>query len=70
MAKLGAGVHALSAAFFRAGAAAADANDYIVYNHANGDLFYDTNGNVAGGATLLAVLTNKPVLAADDFAVI
>ena len=70
MAKLGAGVHALSATMFRAGAAAADANDYIVYNRANGNLFYDSNGNGAGGATLLAVLTNKPVLAANDFVVI
>ena len=70
MAKLGAGVHALSAAMFRAGAAAADANDYIVYNHANGYLSYDSNGNGAGGVTLLAVLTNKPVLAANDFVVI
>ena len=42
MAKLGAGVHALSATMFRAGAAAADANDYIVYNQANGNLFYDS----------------------------
>ena len=32
MTKLGAGVHALSPLFFRAGAAALDANDYIVYN--------------------------------------
>ena len=70
MAKLGAGVHALSATMFRAGAAAADANDYIVYNQANGNLFYDSNGNGAGGATLLAVLTNRPVLAANDFVVI
>jgi Ca2+-binding RTX toxin-like protein len=70
MTKLGAGVHALSPTMFRAGAAAADANDYVVYNRANGALYYDSNGNAAGGATLLAVLTNKPVLAANDFIVI
>jgi Ca2+-binding RTX toxin-like protein len=68
--KLGAGVHVLGAAFFRAGAAAADANDYIVYNRATGVLSYDANGNAAGGAIAFAVLVNKPVLAADDFVVI
>ena len=61
MPKLGAG-GALNAAFFWAGAAALDANDYIVYNRANGSLSYDVNGNAAGGVTLLAALTNKPVL--------
>jgi Ca2+-binding RTX toxin-like protein len=70
MTTLGAGVHALSAAMFRAGAAAADANDHVIYNQANGFLSYDSNGNGAGGVTLLAVLTNKPVLAANDFVVI
>ncbi|MGO4839613.1 hypothetical protein AB4144_45945, partial [Rhizobiaceae sp. 2RAB30] len=40
--KLGAGAaHALNAAFFRVGTAAADANDYIIYNKATGALFYD-----------------------------
>jgi serralysin len=68
--KLGAGVHALNPAFFHAGAAAADANDYIVYNHATGALSYDANGNAAGGAVVFAVLTNHPVLAASDFLVI
>ena len=68
-AKLGA-AGALNPAFLRAGAAASDANDYIVYNRANGVLSYDSNGNAAGGAIAFAVLTNKPVLAADDFVVI
>ena len=68
--RLGAGVHALNPAFFRAGAAAADANDYIVYNKATGALFYDDNGNGAGHAVMFAILTNKPVLAANDFQVI
>jgi hypothetical protein len=70
MKTLGAGVHTLSAGMFRAGAAAADANDHVIYNRANGHLSYDSNGNGVGGVTLLAVLTNKPVLAADDFVVI
>jgi Ca2+-binding RTX toxin-like protein len=68
--KLGAGVHALDPLFFRAGAAAADTNDYIVYNKATGVLSYDPNGNAAGGAIAFAVLANKPVLAANDFLVI
>ena len=70
--KLGAqpGAHQLNPAFFRAGAAALDANDYIVYNRANGVLSYDTNGNANGGAIAFAVLVNKPVLAANDFVVI
>jgi len=39
-------------------------------NHATGALFYDSNGNAAGGVTQLATLTNHPVLAANDFVVI
>jgi Ca2+-binding RTX toxin-like protein len=70
MPKLGAGVHALNAAFFRAGAAAADANDHVIYNRSNGALSYDSNGNLAGGVTLLAVLSTKPLLTAADFFVI
>jgi Ca2+-binding RTX toxin-like protein len=69
--RLGAGAtHALNPAFFHAGAAAADANDYIVYNQATGLLIYDVNGNAAGGIFGIAVLTNRPALAANDFQVI
>jgi Ca2+-binding RTX toxin-like protein len=68
--KLGAGVHALNPLFFRAGAVAADANDYIVYNKASGLLSYDADGNGAGHAVAFALLTNKPTLAANDFLVI
>jgi Ca2+-binding RTX toxin-like protein len=70
MTKLGAGVHALNPAFFRAGTAALDANDYVIYNKTNGALSYDSNGNAAGGVTLLATLTTKPTLTAADFLVI
>jgi subtilisin-like proprotein convertase family protein len=70
MPNLGAGVHALSAAFFRAGAAAADANDHVIYNRSSGALSYDSNGNLAGGITLLTVLTTRPLLTAADFFVI
>ena len=60
----------LNPAFFRAGAAATDANDFIVYNQATGLLSYDVNGNGAGGAIQFAFLANKPVLTASDFVVI
>ena len=36
---------------------------------ATGALAYDGNGNAAGGATVFAVLVNKPALGANDFAV-
>ena len=70
--KLGAqaGAHLLNPAVFHAGAAAADANDFIVYNQVNGLLSYNVNGNAAGGAVAIAVLANHPVLAASDFVVI
>ena len=60
----------LNTAFFRAGAAALDANDYIVYNKATGALFYDVDGNGAGGAIQIATLTTKPTLTASDFVVV
>ena len=69
MTRLGAGVHALNPAFFRAGPAAADANDYIVYNRAAGLLSYDADGNGHGLAIAFAQLTTKPVLTAGDFLV-
>jgi Ca2+-binding RTX toxin-like protein len=61
---------AMNAALFFAGPAAHDANDRIIYNQANGQLLYDTNGNTAGGVSLIATLTNKPMLTAADFVVI
>ena len=67
--KLGA-AGALNGNFFHLGAAAADANDFIVYNQATGALFYDINGSGAGGAIQIATLNTHPVLTASDFAVI
>jgi Ca2+-binding RTX toxin-like protein len=69
MTKVGAAGALATHAFF-AGAAAHDADDRIVYNRANGALSYDSNGNLAGGTTLLAFITNKPALTSADFVVI
>jgi Ca2+-binding RTX toxin-like protein len=60
----------LKASWFFADATAHDADDHIIYNPATGNLYYDSNGNHAGGITLLATLANKPVLLANDFVVI
>ena len=60
----------LNANYFKVGTAAADANDYIIYNHSTGGLFYDADGNGAGAAIAFAVLTTKPVIDASDFLVI
>jgi Ca2+-binding RTX toxin-like protein len=60
----------LNAASFRVGAAAADANDYIVYNKATGALYYDADGNGAGAAVHFATLAHKPTLTHADFVVI
>jgi Ca2+-binding RTX toxin-like protein len=69
MTKVGA-AGALNANAFFAGAGAHDANDRIVYNKASGALTYDSNGSLAGGVTLLALITNKPALTFADFVVI
>ena len=60
----------LNANFFRAGPAALDADDYVVYNRLNGALYYDADGNGAGAAIMFAVLLNKPMLTNADFGVI
>ena len=49
---------------------AVDANDYLVYNKTNGQLFYDVDGNGAGAAVLFAVIENKASLTYADFTVI
>jgi Ca2+-binding RTX toxin-like protein len=51
--------------------AAADSNEYILYNISNGNLSYDADGNGSGAAIVFATLSNKPVdLTYNDFVVI
>jgi Ca2+-binding RTX toxin-like protein len=59
----------LSADKFYAGASAHDADDRVVYHQATGELFYDANGNAAGGVVHIATLTNHALLTASDFSV-
>jgi serralysin len=57
----------LDASELRFGATAGDANDYIIYNSANGQIFYDANGNGAGGQTLFATVAAGTTLTIADF---
>lgn len=61
---------ALAAGMLRLGAAAQDANDFLIYNPADGALYYDPNANVAGGAVRVATLSTGLTLTAADFLVI
>ncbi len=56
-------------AFFK-GAAAQDAEDRIVYNSANGALFYDADGSGAGAAVRFATLAPALLLTDADFLVV
>ncbi len=55
---------------FVIGIAAKDENDRIIFNQANGQLFYDADGNGAGTAVLFALLNPGAVLTAASFEVI
>jgi serralysin len=60
----------LNASQFHVGPAAADANDYIVYDQSTGALFYDADGSGGGSQAIrFATLIGKPTLAATDFVV-
>ena len=72
--RLGTGTGAMNSAFFKsiATGGATDANDYIVYNHTTGVLYYDANGSTNGlnDAVQIALLTGAPALTAADFVLI
>jgi Ca2+-binding RTX toxin-like protein len=55
---------------FHIGASAADAQDRIVYNSATGALYFDSNGNAAGGAIQFATLDTGLAMTHNDFVVI
>lgn len=63
------GEGSLLSQYFNASAsgAAADDNDYILYNTTSGSLFYDADGNGQGVAIEFATLTNTPTISAKDF---
>lgn len=60
----------INSAYFKVGTAAADSNDYIIYNNATGALSYDADGNGAGLAVKIAVLGTHLALTAADFMVL
>jgi len=61
---------ALAPGAFRAGAAAADADDRIIFNPQNGGVFFDPDGSGAGAAVLLAIVPLGQMLTSNDFLVI
>ncbi|MDD5274065.1 MAG: calcium-binding protein, partial [Methylovulum sp.] len=60
----------LNTANLKIGSAAADVNDFIVYNKTSGGLFYDADGNAAGAAVQIATLGVNLALTNADFVVI
>ena len=60
----------LAAGNFRVGAAAVDADDFIIYNNANGALLYDFDGNGGVGAFQFATLSIGLAMTNNDFVVI
>jgi len=60
----------LDSAYLKIGAAAADANDFIIYKPTSGGLFYDADGNGAGAAVQIAVLGVNLALTSADFVVV
>ncbi len=58
----------LTADEFRIGGAQ-DASDFILYNNITGQLYYDSNGNGAGGIVQFASVTAGTVLTFNDFIV-
>ena len=59
----------LAAGAFCLGAVALDASDRIMYDNATGNLYYDANGNAAGGSVLFAQLAAGLALTNADFVI-
>ncbi len=64
---VGTGTLAQAGVDFVLGSTATRANETLIYQQATGQLFWDANGTRSGGSTLIATLTNKPVLTGADF---
>lgn len=60
----------LQSKFFTLGDKAKDANDYIGVNKVTGDVWYDPNGDKAGGQVIFANIGKKKAIFASDFEVI
>ncbi|MGL4490170.1 MAG: calcium-binding protein [Rhizobiaceae bacterium] len=60
----------LDAGELRIGAAALDANDFIIYNSTTGALSYDVNGSAAGGVIQFANLGAGLALTVGDFVMV
>lgn len=60
----------MAAGLLRIGAAAADANDFIIYNNITGALLYDADANGAGLATQIATIGVGLAITNADFVVI
>ncbi|MEQ1816047.1 MAG: Calx-beta domain-containing protein, partial [Nitrosomonas sp.] len=52
------------------GAIALDSNDFLIYDNASGNLYYDIDGNGANAHVVFATLTGIPALTAVDFVII
>ncbi|UFZ02671.1 S8 family serine peptidase [Bradyrhizobium ontarionense] len=61
---------ALSASEFRVGSKALDGDDHIIYNAETGMLIYDANGNKAGGAIEIAILSKGLAMTNEDFLIV
>jgi Ca2+-binding RTX toxin-like protein len=63
-------VGALAVGAFRAGTAAGDAGDRIVYDNATGSIYFDADGSGAAAQILFATVAVGTTLTAADFFVI
>lgn len=65
----GLGTGALNSTYFRSteGGHAGDSNDFIIYDHSNGTLWFDADAGGSGAAVQIATFSNHAVLTASDF---
>ena len=63
-------IGALSSGAFFTGSGAHDADDRIIYNPANGNIYYEADGNGAGAAMLFAHVTAEMILTNSDLEII